>query len=29
VQLHETHPDLYAVFRDFFRQDPVSRRPAG
>ncbi len=27
VQLQATHPDLYEVFRDFFRQDPVSRRP--
>ncbi len=27
VQLQAMHPDLYEVFRDFFRQDPIARRP--
>ena len=27
VQLQAMHHDLYEVFRDFFRQDPVARRP--
>ena len=27
VQLQTIHPDLYEVFRGFFRQDPVARRP--